>query len=55
MQHRIQDFEFITEGIIGVFQQHNASVNNLLPGAKKSIPYISDTGKSAISAYPKVF
>ncbi|KAF7968571.1 hypothetical protein HWV62_30117 [Athelia sp. TMB] len=41
--HRIQDFEFITEGVIGVFQQHNASVNNLLPGAKKSIPYISDT------------
>ncbi|KZP20792.1 hypothetical protein FIBSPDRAFT_919775 [Athelia psychrophila] len=41
--HRIQDFEFITEGVIGVFQQHMASVNNLLPGAKKSIPYISDT------------
>lgn len=25
-----------------------ASVNNLLPGAKKSIPYISDTGMLAL-------
>lgn len=49
LQHRTQDFAFIVEGVISVFAQEMASVNNLLPGAKKSIPYVVDTGKLAIS------
>jgi hypothetical protein len=45
-QHRTQDFSFIVEGIVGIFEQQIASSNNLLPGAKKSIPYMVDSGMS---------
>jgi hypothetical protein len=45
LQHRTQDFAFIVQGVIGIFEQQMASTNNLLPGAKKSVPYVIDTGK----------
>lgn len=35
---------FIIEGVIGIFEQQMTSMNNLLPGAKKSAPYVADTG-----------
>ncbi|KII88756.1 hypothetical protein PLICRDRAFT_41986 [Plicaturopsis crispa FD-325 SS-3] len=41
--HRTQDFAFITEGIVGIMEQQMAAINNLLPGAKKSIPYVTET------------
>ncbi|KAG7452752.1 uncharacterized protein BT62DRAFT_958767 [Guyanagaster necrorhizus] len=40
--HRTQDFNFILDGILGVMNQQLASVNNLLPGARKSIPYVAE-------------
>jgi len=49
LQHRTQDFAFVVEGIIGIFEQQMASTNNLLPGAKKSISYVIDTGKFHLS------
>ncbi|KAF8892642.1 high-temperature-induced dauer-formation protein-domain-containing protein [Infundibulicybe gibba] len=41
--HRVQDFEFIVGGTLGVLEQQMAATNNLLPGARKAIPYISET------------
>ncbi|KAG6909456.1 hypothetical protein DXG01_000441 [Tephrocybe rancida] len=41
--HRSQDFDFIIEGVAGIFEQQMATMNNLLPGARKSVPYISET------------
>ncbi|KAL0947175.1 hypothetical protein HGRIS_013299 [Hohenbuehelia grisea] len=41
--HRTQDLEFILSGILRIFEDYMASVNNLLPGAKKAIPYQADT------------
>ncbi|KAF9009367.1 high-temperature-induced dauer-formation protein-domain-containing protein [Cyathus striatus] len=41
--HRTQDLEFILKGIKNIMEQHAATSNNLLPGAKKSIPYIPET------------
>ncbi|KAF4615248.1 hypothetical protein D9613_002761 [Agrocybe pediades] len=41
--HRTQDFEYLLEGIIGILEQQMATLNNLLPGAKKSLPYITET------------
>ncbi|KAK0503006.1 high-temperature-induced dauer-formation protein-domain-containing protein [Armillaria luteobubalina] len=40
--HRTQDFAFILDGVLGIMNQQLASVNNLLPGARKSIPYIAE-------------
>jgi hypothetical protein len=44
-QHRTQDFAFIVDGIIGIFELQLASMNNLLPGARKSLPYVTETGE----------
>ncbi len=33
------------DGILGIMNQQLASVNNLLPGARKSIPYIAEIGE----------
>ncbi|KAF9792467.1 high-temperature-induced dauer-formation protein-domain-containing protein [Thelephora terrestris] len=41
--HRQQDFMFILDGIINILELQMASLNNYLPGAKKSVPYIVET------------
>ncbi|KAK2460561.1 hypothetical protein APHAL10511_007031 [Amanita phalloides] len=41
--HRVQDFEFIHQGIIGILDQQIAATNNVLPGARKSIPHVPET------------
>ncbi|KAJ7135027.1 high-temperature-induced dauer-formation protein-domain-containing protein [Mycena crocata] len=41
--HRTQDFGFILDGIVGILEQQMATMNNLLPGARKSVPYINET------------
>ncbi|GLB35297.1 putative dyggve-Melchior-Clausen syndrome protein [Lyophyllum shimeji] len=41
--HRPQDFEFIVNGIAGILEQQMATMNNLLPGARKSVPYTNET------------
>ncbi|EKM82993.1 hypothetical protein AGABI1DRAFT_69103 [Agaricus bisporus var. burnettii JB137-S8] len=41
--HRIKDFDFIIDGIIGILEQQMAAINNVLPGARKSVPYINET------------
>lgn len=40
--HRSQDFAFLLNGIILILEQEVASMNNLLPGAHKSAPYVID-------------
>jgi len=41
--HRVQDFEFIAMGILGIMEQRMTSMNNLLPGARKTIAYMHET------------
>ncbi|KDQ59485.1 hypothetical protein JAAARDRAFT_126665 [Jaapia argillacea MUCL 33604] len=41
--HRTQDFTFITDGVLGILEQQMATINNLLPGSRKSVSYIVDT------------
>ncbi|KAI0060891.1 hypothetical protein BV25DRAFT_1806699 [Artomyces pyxidatus] len=41
--HRTEDFSFIIDGILGILEQQMASINNLLPGSRRSVPYIVDT------------
>ncbi|KAJ7734954.1 high-temperature-induced dauer-formation protein-domain-containing protein [Mycena maculata] len=41
--HRTQDFSFILDGIVGILEQQMATMNILLPGARKSIPFINET------------
>ncbi|KAJ7285605.1 high-temperature-induced dauer-formation protein-domain-containing protein [Mycena rebaudengoi] len=41
--HRTQDFAFVLDGIVGILEQQMATMNNLLPGARKSVPYINET------------
>ncbi|EMD38619.1 hypothetical protein CERSUDRAFT_113798 [Gelatoporia subvermispora B] len=41
--HRANDFTFILSGIIGILEEEMGSHNNLLPGSKKSVPYIVET------------
>ncbi|KAJ7752084.1 high-temperature-induced dauer-formation protein-domain-containing protein [Mycena metata] len=41
--HRTQDLAFVLDGIVGIVEQQMATMNNLLPGAKKSVPYINET------------
>ncbi|KAJ7470526.1 high-temperature-induced dauer-formation protein-domain-containing protein [Mycena latifolia] len=41
--HRTQDFNFILDGIVGILEQQMATMNILLPGARKSVPYINET------------
>ncbi|KAJ7098145.1 high-temperature-induced dauer-formation protein-domain-containing protein [Mycena belliarum] len=41
--HRTQDFAFVLDGIAGILEQQMATMNNLLPGARKSVPYINET------------
>ncbi|CAL1704126.1 unnamed protein product [Somion occarium] len=41
--HRANDFAFILNGTIAIFEEQMASMNNLLPGSKKSVPYMAET------------
>ncbi|KAH9842911.1 high-temperature-induced dauer-formation protein-domain-containing protein [Rhodofomes roseus] len=41
--HRPNDFTFILQGVVVIFEQQMASMNNLLPGSKRSVPYIAET------------
>ncbi|KAH0584230.1 hypothetical protein H2248_009784 [Termitomyces sp. 'cryptogamus'] len=41
--HRSQDFDFIIDGIVGILDQQVATMNNLLPGSRKAVPYINET------------
>ncbi|KAJ7632398.1 high-temperature-induced dauer-formation protein-domain-containing protein [Roridomyces roridus] len=41
--HRTQDFAFILDGIMGILEQQMGTMNIILPGARKSIPYINET------------
>ncbi|KAG7092239.1 hypothetical protein E1B28_008605 [Marasmius oreades] len=40
--HRTPDFDFILDGVIGIMEQEIANVNNILPGARKSMPYVAE-------------
>ncbi|KAF9452228.1 hypothetical protein P691DRAFT_795201 [Macrolepiota fuliginosa MF-IS2] len=41
--HRTKDFDFLIDGIIGIFEQQMAVINNVLPGSRKAIPHINET------------
>ncbi|KAF8911951.1 high-temperature-induced dauer-formation protein-domain-containing protein [Gymnopilus junonius] len=40
--HRTQDFEYLLDGILNIMEQQMATMKNLLPGAKKSLPYMTE-------------
>ncbi|KAE9406466.1 hypothetical protein BT96DRAFT_987607 [Gymnopus androsaceus JB14] len=40
--HRTQDFQFVLSGILGIMEQQVINMNNILPGARKSTPYIAE-------------
>jgi len=33
------------QGVLGILEQQMASINNMLPGSRRSVPYIVDTGE----------
>ncbi|KZT11488.1 uncharacterized protein LAESUDRAFT_692396 [Laetiporus sulphureus 93-53] len=41
--HRPNDFAFIVDGFIAIFEQEMASINNILPGSRKPVPYMLET------------
>ncbi len=53
LQHRASDFEFILHGLVGIFQEQMSSIHPLLPGSKKSVPYIVETGMYPYSSLVK--
>ncbi|KAI0340618.1 hypothetical protein BDW22DRAFT_1360028 [Trametopsis cervina] len=40
--HRSSDFDFILQGAISILEEQMASIHNLLPGSRKSVPYIAE-------------
>ncbi|KAI9566513.1 high-temperature-induced dauer-formation protein-domain-containing protein [Boletus coccyginus] len=40
--HRTQDFAFVLDGITNILEQQLAVANNLLPGSRKSLPYVPE-------------
>ncbi|RXW24176.1 hypothetical protein EST38_g1654 [Candolleomyces aberdarensis] len=40
--HRTQDFEFVLNGLCGILLQQMHAMNNLLPGARKPVPYVHE-------------
>jgi hypothetical protein len=50
MQHRTQDFSFILDGVLGIMEQQIVITNNILPGARKSIPYVAENSTSIFEA-----
>ena len=47
LKHRAQDFEYLFNGIINVMEQQTEIVKYILPGAKKSLPYVTETSELA--------
>jgi len=45
-QHRPVDLDFILTGIVGILDQFMGSLVNVLPGSRKPIPYLLETGRS---------
>ena len=45
LKHRAQDFEYLFNGIITVMEQQTEIVKYILPGAKKSLPYVTETSE----------
>ncbi|KAG6376070.1 high-temperature-induced dauer-formation protein-domain-containing protein [Boletus reticuloceps] len=41
--HRTQDFAFILDGITNILEQQLAVANHLLPGSRRSVPYVPET------------
>lgn len=41
---------FILDGIVNILELQMASLNNYLPGAKKSVPYIVETSGCRVFA-----
>ncbi|KAF8448048.1 high-temperature-induced dauer-formation protein-domain-containing protein [Boletus edulis BED1] len=41
--HRTQDFDFILDGITNILEQQLAVANHLLPGSRRSVPYVPET------------
>lgn len=42
LQHRKEDFTFILEGILAILAEHMSVKNNVLPGSKRPVTYISE-------------
>ncbi|KZS98946.1 hypothetical protein SISNIDRAFT_499612 [Sistotremastrum niveocremeum HHB9708] len=41
--HRTADFDFIIDGLLGIFAQQLTAINLLLPGSRKPVPYLLET------------
>ncbi|GBE82466.1 hypothetical protein SCP_0408500 [Sparassis crispa] len=41
--HRPNDFAYILNGVVSIFEEEMASINNLLPGSRKHVPYMVET------------
>lgn len=50
LKHRTQDFEYLFNGIITVMEQQTETVKNILPGAKKPLPYVTETSEPGANA-----
>ncbi|KAJ3767498.1 high-temperature-induced dauer-formation protein-domain-containing protein [Lentinula raphanica] len=40
--HRTQDFQFVLSGVLGIMEHEVMNMNNILPGARKSTPYMAE-------------
>ena len=45
MQHRKEDFAFVLNGILAVFEEQTAVSSSYLPGSRKSVAYILEICK----------
>lgn len=45
MQHRTEDFTFILDGILAIMAEHMSVKNNVLPGSKRPVSYITEVCK----------
>ncbi|KAI6028312.1 high-temperature-induced dauer-formation protein-domain-containing protein [Pisolithus orientalis] len=52
--HRTQDFAFILDGISSILNQQLAITNILLPGSRKSVPYIPETSRNKLLHHSNV-
>jgi len=43
--HRPADFRFLLDGMLGILSSHLEANNNLLPGSRKQVPYITELSK----------
>lgn len=51
IKHRTQDFAFIMDGITNILEQQLAVANNLLPGSRKSVPYVPETSMWTVQSH----